>query len=53
MNFYKNYKKIGRSGIIGGCGLGVAMISLFTPLQTPVQQLHYYVWLQCLFLLQY
>ena len=27
INFYKNYKKIGRSGIIGGCGLGVAMIS--------------------------
>jgi len=27
MNFYKNYKKVGRSGIIGGCGLGVAMIS--------------------------
>ena len=21
INFYKNYKKIGRSGIIGGCGL--------------------------------
>tara|TARA_B100001142_G_scaffold272160_1_gene278998 strand:- start:2169 stop:3074 length:906 start_codon:yes stop_codon:yes gene_type:complete len=27
LNFYKNYKKIGRSGIIGGCGLGIAMIS--------------------------
>ena len=27
INFYKNYKKIGRSGIIGGIGLGVAMIS--------------------------
>ena len=27
VNFYKNYKRIGRSGIIGGCGLGVAMIS--------------------------
>ena len=27
INFYKNYKKIGRSGIIGGCGLGVAMVS--------------------------
>ena len=27
INFYKNYKKIGRSGIIGGCGLGVAMIT--------------------------
>ena len=27
INFYKNYKKIGRSGVIGGCGLGVAMIS--------------------------
>ena len=26
-NFYKNYKKIGRSGIIGGFGLGIAMIS--------------------------
>jgi drug/metabolite transporter, DME family len=27
VNFYKNYKKIGRSGLIGGSGLGVAMIS--------------------------
>ncbi len=27
INFYKNYKKFGRSGVIGGCGLGVAMIS--------------------------
>ena len=27
INFYKNYKKIGRSGIMGGCGLGVAMIT--------------------------
>ncbi len=27
INFYKNYKKIGRSGIIGGFGLGIAMIS--------------------------
>ena len=27
INFYKNYKKVGRSGIIGGWGLGVAMIS--------------------------
>ena len=27
INFYKNYKKIGRSGVIGGCGLGVAMIT--------------------------
>ena len=27
INFYKNYKKIGRSGIIGGIGLGIAMIS--------------------------
>tara|TARA_B100001121_G_scaffold310348_1_gene340846 strand:- start:6181 stop:7086 length:906 start_codon:yes stop_codon:yes gene_type:complete len=27
INFYKNYKKIGVSGLIGGCGLGVAMIS--------------------------
>ena len=26
-NFYKNYKKVGKSGLIGGCGLGVAMIS--------------------------
>ena len=26
-NFYKNYKKIGRSGVIGGCGLGIAMIT--------------------------
>ena len=25
--FYKNYLKIGLSGIIGGCGLGVAMIT--------------------------
>ena len=27
MNFYKNYKKIGKSGLIGGLGLGIAMIS--------------------------
>ena len=27
LNFYKNYKKIGRSGLIGGIGLGIAMIS--------------------------
>ena len=27
INFYKNYKKIGRSGIIGGSGLGIAMIT--------------------------
>jgi len=26
-NFWKNYLKIGKSGIIGGCGLGIAMIS--------------------------
>ena len=25
--FYKNYLKIGMSGLIGGCGLGIAMIS--------------------------
>ena len=27
VNFYKNYKKIGKSGITGGIGLGIAMIS--------------------------
>tara|TARA_B100001121_G_C18682195_1_gene619138 strand:+ start:1566 stop:2471 length:906 start_codon:yes stop_codon:yes gene_type:complete len=27
MNFYKNYKKVGISGLIGGTGLGIAMIS--------------------------
>ena len=27
ITFYKNYKKIGRSGLIGGLGLGIAMIS--------------------------
>ena len=27
LNFYKNYKKVGKSGLIGGCGLGLAMIS--------------------------
>ena len=27
LNFYKNYKKIGRSGLIGGSGLGIAMIT--------------------------
>ena len=26
-NFYKNYLRIGLSGLIGGCGLGVAMIT--------------------------
>ena len=27
MNFYKNYKKVGKSGLVGGVGLGIAMIS--------------------------
>ena len=27
INFYKNYKRVGKSGLLGGCGLGVAMIS--------------------------
>ena len=27
LKFYKNYFKIGISGLIGGCGLGIAMIS--------------------------
>ena len=27
INFYKNYKKVGRSGLIGGTGLGIAMIT--------------------------
>ena len=27
INFYKNYKKVGRSGLVGGLGLGIAMIS--------------------------
>ena len=27
INFWKNYKKIGLSGIIGGTGLGIAMVS--------------------------
>ena len=27
INFYKNYKRIGLSGLIGGSGLGIAMIS--------------------------
>ncbi len=27
ISFYKNYKKVGRSGFIGGCGLGIAMIT--------------------------
>ena len=26
-NFYKNYLKVGTSGLIGGCGLGLAMIT--------------------------
>jgi drug/metabolite transporter, DME family len=26
-NFYKNYFKVGVSGLVGGCGLGVAMIT--------------------------
>ena len=34
-DFYKNYFKVGLSGLIGGCGLAVAMI--------------YFVWLLCLF----
>tara|TARA_B100001057_G_scaffold253737_1_gene254009 strand:- start:619 stop:1524 length:906 start_codon:yes stop_codon:yes gene_type:complete len=27
IKFWKNYLKIGKSGILGGCGLGIAMIS--------------------------
>ena len=27
IDFYKNYKRIGWSGLIGGTGLGIAMIS--------------------------
>ena len=27
INFWKNYLKVGKSGVIGGCGLGIAMIS--------------------------
>ena len=27
INFYKNYKRVGKSGLIGGFGLGIAMIS--------------------------
>ncbi len=27
IKFYKNYKKVGKSGIVGGVGLGIAMIS--------------------------
>ncbi len=27
LKFYKNYKKVGKSGILGGVGLGIAMIS--------------------------
>ena len=27
LNFYKNYLKIGRSGLVGGIGLGIAMIT--------------------------
>ena len=27
INFYKNYLKVGISGLIGGCGLGIAMIT--------------------------
>ncbi len=27
LKFWKNYLKIGKSGILGGCGLGIAMIS--------------------------
>ena len=26
-NFYKNYLKVGVSGLVGGCGLGIAMIT--------------------------
>ena len=32
LNFYKNYKKVGRSGVIGGCGLGIAMMQQGYPL---------------------
>ena len=29
-NFYKNYKKVGKSGLVGGVGLGIAMISFIS-----------------------
>ena len=31
ISFYKNYKKIGLSGVIGGSGLGIAMITFIYP----------------------
>ena len=38
LDFYKNYQKMGKSGIIGGTGLAIAMMSLFGQLLTQVLQ---------------
>ena len=39
IRFWKNYFKIGKSGIIGGIGLGVAMVSFI--------YLAVYIWKRC------
>ena len=46
--FYKNYLKIGYSGIIGGLGLGCAMISFIWSITIPPQQSHFCVYPRCL-----
>jgi drug/metabolite transporter (DMT)-like permease len=43
INFYKNYKKVGRSGIIGGCGLGLAMISFIYSITNTSAAITFYV----------
>ena len=41
INFYKNYKKVGRSGLIGGSGLGIAMITfIYSITNTSDYQFH-------------
>ena len=52
-NFYKNYFKMGISGLIGGSGLGIAMISFMFSITNTSAELLYFVWLQCHFLLLY
>ena len=53
LNFYKNYKKIGKSGLLGGCGLGVAMISFIYSITNTSAAITLLCLAVCLFLLHY
>ena len=39
-NFYKNYFRIGLSGLLGGSGLGVAMISFMFSITNTLSLIH-------------